>query len=97
MNTYLALDLGGTKLMIAEVSEKGEILRSKQYKSGYRIVYFYDGYHEVLKKISAHAERYLKERLENYLNNPNNEIRVMAAKEILTRLDEDKSRYKVPQ
>ena len=34
MNTYLALDLGGTKLMIAEVSEKGEILRSKQYKSG---------------------------------------------------------------
>ena len=36
MNTYLALDLGGTKLMIAEVSEKGEILRSKQYMSGYR-------------------------------------------------------------
>lgn len=31
--------------------------------------------------------------LENYLNNPNPEIRIMASKEILTRLDEDKSRY----
>ena len=31
--------------------------------------------------------------LENYLNNPNTEIRLMAAKEILTRLDEDKDRY----
>lgn len=36
MNTYLALDLGGTKLLIAEVTEEGEILRSKQYKSGYQ-------------------------------------------------------------
>lgn len=35
MNTYLALDLGGTKLMIAEVTGEGEILRSKIYKSGY--------------------------------------------------------------
>ena len=31
--------------------------------------------------------------LENYLNNPNSEIRLMAAKEVLTRLDEDKKRY----
>lgn len=31
--------------------------------------------------------------LENYLNNPNDEIRLMASKEILTRLDEDKSRF----
>ena len=31
--------------------------------------------------------------LENYLNNPNSSIRIMAAKEILTRLDEDKTRY----
>ena len=31
--------------------------------------------------------------LENYLDNPNAEIRLMAAKEILTRLDEDKNRY----
>ncbi len=36
MNTYLALDLGGTKLMIAEVTDQGEILRSKTYKSGYQ-------------------------------------------------------------
>ncbi len=31
--------------------------------------------------------------LENYLNNQNTDIRLMAAKEILTRLDEDKSRF----
>ena len=31
--------------------------------------------------------------LENYLNNPNKEIRLMASKEILTRLDEDRERY----
>ena len=31
--------------------------------------------------------------LENYLNNPNKDIRLMAAKEILTRLNEDKDRY----
>lgn len=31
--------------------------------------------------------------LENYLDNPNSEIRLMAAKEVLTRLDEDRSRY----
>ena len=31
--------------------------------------------------------------LENYLNNPNSEIRLMASKEVLKRLDEDKDRY----
>jgi len=31
--------------------------------------------------------------LENYLNNPNTDIRLMAAKEVLTRLDEDRNRY----
>lgn len=31
--------------------------------------------------------------LENYLNNPNSEIRLMASKEILKRLDEDKDRF----
>lgn len=31
--------------------------------------------------------------LENYLNNPNVEIRLMAAKDILARLDEDRDRY----
>ena len=34
--------------------------------------------------------------LENYLNNPNEEIRIMASKEILTRLNEDKNRYDDP-
>ena len=31
--------------------------------------------------------------LENYLNNPNTELRLMASKEVLTRLDEDRDRY----
>ena len=43
-------------------------------------------------KIVALTDEYIKS-LENYLNNPNNEIRLMASKEILTRLDEDKDRY----
>ena len=38
------------------------------------------------------TDDYIKS-LENYLNNPNDEIRLMASKEILTRLDEDKDRY----
>ena len=38
------------------------------------------------------TDEYIKS-LENYLNNPNDEIRLMASKEILTRLDEDKDRY----
>jgi len=43
-------------------------------------------------KIIALTDEYIKS-LENYLNNPNQEIRLMASKEILTRLDEDKDRY----
>lgn len=43
-------------------------------------------------KIVALTDDYIKS-LENYLNNPNQEIRLMASKEILTRLDEDKDRY----
>ncbi len=43
-------------------------------------------------RIVALTDEYIKS-LENYLNNPNNEIRLMASKEILTRLDEDKDRY----
>ena len=31
--------------------------------------------------------------LENYLNNPNSDIRLMASKEVLTRFDEDKTRF----
>jgi len=44
------------------------------------------------KRVVALTDDYIKS-LENYLNNPNDEIRLMAAKEILTRLDEDKNRY----
>ncbi len=33
--TYLALDFGGTKLMIGEVDAAGNILRSKQYPTGF--------------------------------------------------------------
>jgi len=33
-DTCLALDLGGTKLLIGEVDREGQILRSKQYASG---------------------------------------------------------------
>lgn len=38
------------------------------------------------------TDEYIKS-LENYLDNPNDEIRLMASKEVLTRLDEDKDRY----
>lgn len=33
--TYVALDLGATKLLIGEVNAKGEILNSKRYETGY--------------------------------------------------------------
>ena len=35
METYLGLDLGGTKLLIGEVDKHGNILRFKKYASGY--------------------------------------------------------------
>ena len=44
------------------------------------------------KKIVALTDEYIKS-LENYLNNPNDDIRLMASKEVLKRLDEDKDRY----
>lgn len=44
------------------------------------------------KRVVALTNEYIMS-LENYLNNPNTEIRLMAAKEILKRLDEDKERY----
>jgi len=43
-------------------------------------------------KIVALTNEYIKS-LENYLNNPNTEIRLLASQEILTRFDEDRSRY----
>ena len=45
-----------------------------------------------MAKVVALTDEYIIS-LENYLNNPNADIRLMAAKEILTRLDEDRSRY----
>ena len=33
METYLGLDLGGTKLLIGEVDKHGNILRYKKYDS----------------------------------------------------------------
>ena len=35
METYLGLDLGGTKLLIGEVDAYGNILRYKRYDSGF--------------------------------------------------------------
>jgi predicted NBD/HSP70 family sugar kinase len=35
MDTYLGLDLGGTKLLIGELDNKGNILKYKNYDSGY--------------------------------------------------------------
>ncbi len=43
-------------------------------------------------RIVALTDEYIMS-LENYLNNQNTDIRLMAAKEVLTRLDEDKSRF----
>gem|GEM_PF-5018267 len=43
-------------------------------------------------KVVALTNEYIMS-LENYLNNPNTDIRLMAAKDILTRLDEDRDRY----
>ena len=43
-------------------------------------------------RVIAFTNEYIMS-LENYLNNPNSEIRLMAAKEVLTRLDEDKDRF----
>lgn len=44
------------------------------------------------KRIVALTDEYIMS-LENYLNNPNTELRLMASKEVLTRLDEDRDRY----
>lgn len=43
-------------------------------------------------RVVALTDEYIMS-LENYLNNQNTDIRLMAAKEVLTRLDEDKTRY----
>jgi len=48
--------------------------------------------HTKEKKIIALTDDYIKS-LESYLDNPNDEVRIMASKEVLKRLDEDKDRY----
>ncbi|MDR1782658.1 MAG: ROK family protein [Dysgonamonadaceae bacterium] len=35
MDTFLGLDLGGTKLLIGEIDDKGNILKYKRYESGF--------------------------------------------------------------
>jgi predicted NBD/HSP70 family sugar kinase len=35
MDTYLGLDLGGTKLLVGEVDDRGNILKYRKYDSGY--------------------------------------------------------------
>jgi glucokinase len=54
--TCLAIDLGGTKLLIGEVDEEGRILRSKRYPS--RIAAG-DRQHEVLEAVAGATEDYL--------------------------------------
>ena len=44
------------------------------------------------KRVVALTDEYIMS-LENYLNNQNSEVRLMASKEILKRLDEDKNRF----
>lgn len=44
------------------------------------------------KRVITLTDEYIKS-LENYLDNPDSEIRLMASKEILVRLDEDKDRF----
>lgn len=44
------------------------------------------------KRVVALTDEYIMS-LENYLNNQNSEVRLMASKEVLKRLDEDKSRF----
>ena len=34
MNTYIGIDLGGTKLLVGEVTEAGEVLRTRSYPTG---------------------------------------------------------------
>ena len=46
-------------------------------------------------RIVALTDEYIMS-LENFLNDPNKDMRIMAGKDILTRLDEDKDRFNDP-
>lgn len=53
--TYLALDLGASKLLIGEINDQGKILRSKRYETGY------------MDQITAFS--IIKRSLEDYISN----------------------------
>lgn len=72
-------DLTTSKSIIGELTERDNTIQEEKKNTKET-------------KIVALTDEYIKS-LENYLNNPNDEIRLMAAKEVLTRLDEDKDRY----
>ena len=72
-------DLTTSKSIIGELTERDNTIQEEKKNSKET-------------KIVALTDEYIKS-LENYLNNPNDEIRLMASKEVLTRLDEDKDRY----
>ncbi len=72
-------DLTTSKSIIGELTERDNTIQEEKKNTKET-------------KIVALTDEYIKS-LENYLNNPNDEIRLMASKEILTRLDEDKERY----
>lgn len=72
-------DLSKSQNIIDELNTKQEAQKAEEQNSK-------------KKRVVALTDEYIKS-LENYLNNPNQEIRLMASKEILTRLDEDKDRF----
>ncbi len=53
-NTFLALDLGGTKLLIGEVSVTGKVLNHKSYPTGYI------NQHQALQVIKDSLDDYIK-------------------------------------
>ena len=72
-------DLSVSKEIIEELDSKNAEMKELE-KNGKEV------------KVVALTNEYIMS-LENYLNNPNTDIRLMASKEVLTRLDEDHERY----
>ena len=78
-NNLMEEDMSSSKEIISDI-EAREAEQKELEKNGKKT------------RVIALTNEYIMS-LENYLNNPNTEIRLMAAKEVLTRLDEDKDRY----
>ena len=99
-NCYNWLNVNAVTTATSDVFAVGGIvgIASTYYtKKGLSAVYTHyqikaDKKNSKQKRVVALTDEYIKS-LENYLNNPNDEIRLMASKEILMRLDEDKDRY----